>query len=464
MKFLQKILLVTMMVAVTAWNTDVSGMLPAAPVDFPNLPGVVVPNYIGRVQVFAGPNGDFVRFNLTNAALVPVIIFIPTNGVQPSTQDAIRLSQANTDPNNIASPITDWYVRMFGGPSIIGAALGNQLIGFDATAGGAAVTIVTVNAATLEQRTRFWNVFRIIAANPVGRLLLYRILIEIRRTAGGNGVCEAGILLLPDRNFNRCISINWGNSLAFNFGHAAAPAANGSIVFNDNLLYINSVYSRCALGNCHRVDRNACPPAVGLFHEMSHWFHLLRAPQRMVRECKAYMVAGWVGGPVIPPVNLLGSGNMETIGSFFWGTLNQNDANNSKFSAVPWVENKQINTALGTRAQVINFEEIRNILGAPILARYRQIVPINPAIPVANHFQYYEGDDLSENSFRVSLGLPIRLGHTSILFHEDYRVVNKALEISGGTKQQNLLKEQKGLGNFKIRNYNDYVIHNFFAN
>jgi hypothetical protein len=189
---------------------------------------------------------------------------------------------------------------------------------------------------------------------------------------------------------------------------------------------------------------------------------MLRAPDRMVREHFAYMVAGV--GPIVPPVNLLGSGNRETIGSFFWGTLNQNNANSIKFSAAPWVEDREINTALRTRAQVISFEEIRNILGSPTLARYRHVVQAHvPAFPAVNQFQYYEGDDLSENSFRVSLGLPIRLGHTSILFHEDYRVVDKALEISRGTRQHNLLKEQKGLGNFKIRNYNDYVVQNFFA-
>lgn len=165
-------------------------------------------------------------------------------------------------------------------------------------------------------------------------------------------------------------------------------------------------------------------------------------------------------GAIIAPVNLLGSERQETVGSYFWGGLKNNTFNSIKVSAIPWVEDKEINNVSKQRAKVINFEDIRTILGAPNLAKFRTIVPQPSHV---NQFQYLEGDDLSENSFRVSLGLPIRLGHTTMDFYEDYKVIDRALEIAGGNSQNNLLNDQKGLGNLYIRNYNDYVLDRFFA-
>jgi hypothetical protein len=268
------------------------------------------------------------------------------------------------------------------------------------------VAIVAGTGITLSQQRRFENIFRIIAANRIGRLLLYRILIEIRRHNADNGICEHGITCIPNRNFNRSVNINWDNSLSFSPGGTAVIA---TIRFNDKIIPTNAVFTRWTGLNYHKIDRCSRPPEVGLFHEMVHWFHMLRAPVRMARECKAYML-----GVAMAPVNLLGSGREETIGSYFWGNLKNNNANNRKISAVPWTEDKEINGVSRERAQVINFEDVRTILGSPSLVEFRTVVPL------ANQFQYFEGDDLSENSFRVSLGMPIRLGHTSMDFYEDY--------------------------------------------
>ncbi|MDR0740654.1 MAG: hypothetical protein LBF34_03010 [Puniceicoccales bacterium] len=49
---------------------------------------------------------------------------------------------------------------------------------------------------TPAERMSFMRVFRTIAANPVGRVLLYRLLIEIRRQdVANNGCCEQGIVI-----------------------------------------------------------------------------------------------------------------------------------------------------------------------------------------------------------------------------------------------------------------------------
>jgi hypothetical protein len=236
MKFLQKILIV-LMICAFAGNMDVSGMLvvppppplPAAPppiLDLPNnTPGlqgalqnqlingaanvrchhVIVPNTPAGVAFNnAGGIGNVIAARAAAMATNGNIYF-PRNGVQPTTPEAARYSCANIDAYQLNSPVTNWYVEMFGGPAggaiipngqyiVPGAAI--KQVGYAALllAGGAvpavqvACPIINLNATmnigsiltpaapiAVSVANDFWQTFRTIAANPVGRVLLYRI-------------------------------------------------------------------------------------------------------------------------------------------------------------------------------------------------------------------------------------------------------------------------------------------------
>ncbi|MDR0677098.1 MAG: hypothetical protein LBF57_00225, partial [Holosporaceae bacterium] len=148
MKLLQKILLVVM--GVVGENVDVYGMAPPAPplaaavvganvLDFnifpdntPNIPAFLQPklyhpggwnalnNNLEYVYFTVIPNAPVAAAQFINPAVVTPIanpadfnIFFPADGSQPTTPEAVEYSCANID-NRENSPITEWYMMMFG--------------------------------------------------------------------------------------------------------------------------------------------------------------------------------------------------------------------------------------------------------------------------------------------------------------------------------------------------------------
>ena len=153
-------------------------------------------------------------------------LYFPTDGAQPDTTDAGIWSGARYigQPND--SEVTDWWVRVFGGNKAVNFSDVGQprqpkepKMGFDN--GGVPEVIIKLGSPGL--RKQFWRTFRDIAADPVGRVLLYRLLIEIRRVDdSGNGCCENGITLPPTdltcRNKCRHLTVTHNNKKSsFNF-------------------------------------------------------------------------------------------------------------------------------------------------------------------------------------------------------------------------------------------------------
>jgi hypothetical protein len=168
-------------------------------------------------------------------------IYFPVDGSQPTTQQAATWSCAdeNAGPD---SPITKWYMQMFGDPTASGAPL---QMGFDQAGNDAAIITlknvggaadnVDVTPTTLQnpagsyfsRAEAFWHTFREVATDPRGRELLYRLLIEIRRinTANGNIHCyRSG----TERVCGLFITINHGEQTKF--------SGKGQISFNGNEL------------------------------------------------------------------------------------------------------------------------------------------------------------------------------------------------------------------------------------
>ncbi len=349
-------------------------------------------------------------------------IYFPTNGSQPSITDAVNWSGAaiansGTDIENKA--ITDWYVKMFGVDKITttqyieaGYNSPHAISNMQISAPGAASSslyytnirptrIISINAKAVQT---FKRNFRQIASTSTGRVLLYRILIEIRRGTRDNGNIEMGIihphfptLVLPadidDRNANRSISIiDADQDIGYSYNYARHTIAveypaHGSGIYTTLMGIVNHAggYTDVA---CVKESSHASDTA--LFHEMLHWFHRLRNNIRCDNEVLNY-----------PQLN------SYYVGTHYWGvTAGAAQQARHDVSAESW---SKIINLLGVPHQIIDFEEIRTVYG--------DIRGVN-------------GDDLSENLYRVNVNIPRRIGYDNISYYEDNGVVNQIIQAS----------------------------------
>ncbi|MDR0556109.1 MAG: hypothetical protein LBG20_03870 [Holosporaceae bacterium] len=354
-----------------------------------NPPGVVAPNGI-YVYFTVIPNGgiaavanvNFAPLNLhvahPVAAAVPVAgdtnIYFPEDGHQPTTQEAVEYSCATVnDPR-----IIEWYVAMFGGSSTIGVGANavnfNQAGGIDIKAGfgnappgggnqprqkiillDASMTHVgCCRSCSYDYHDNFWNLFRQVAANPVGRILLYRLLIEIRRIDNtGDGIAEVTLGIRPSaiRNRSRRISVIRTHGNEWNF------FPDGRIEFADNNNSpIPTVIDR---NRTALKKRELC---IAMFHEMLHWYHCLRDTVRMNVE-NPHDLSANLNNPIL---------------NYYFGGVNPNTINNT------WNQDNQR----------VAIEDMRTILGVTPGINGLDGNPIN---------NFLNGDDLSENLFRCAL-------------------------------------------------------------
>ena len=114
-------------------------------------------------------------------------------------------------------------------------------------------------------------------------MLLYRLLLEIRRTdAESNGCIDAtlGKSLSPEKAEarNKLRSITIKNATKNSFG------SDGYIKFHDSKdLKATNVLGLEEKENVILISESRTDD-VGLFHEMLHWFHSLRDPKRKEDE------------------------------------------------------------------------------------------------------------------------------------------------------------------------------------
>ena len=214
-------------------------------------------------------------------------MFFPIDGSQPRTNLTGRYSGARYNgPNNNA--VTDWWVRVFGGNAAVNAihrGIYDRLLelqmGFDNV--NNPIHIIQVNAAgaPLNFERQFWQDFRQIAADPVGRVLLYRLLIEIRRLdgPGGNGCCGDDVILprrynLTNRNNCRSLRIKYSNDGCCFYGRRRC------IEFDTDINIQTSVLSTDATATKVTTEEDNRDCDIALFHEMLHWLHYLRNSYR----------------------------------------------------------------------------------------------------------------------------------------------------------------------------------------
>lgn len=233
----------------------------------------------------------------------------------------------------------------------------------------------------LTRRQAFWYLFRIISSNQVGRVLLYRLLIEIRRRKAENWCFDVNVpqQLSIKRNNYRGICIEYASYSAFS-------VENPRILFN-----CKPVKHPCIAVADNRNWKVISHPKVfqtldiSLFHELLHWFHYLRDTQRYNNERTAFNYK-----------IKLTEGN---IGKHFWPY----ESNQKwKVSASPWIS---FTPGVGYN---VNFEEIRNILGT-----YNSMEG------------YKNGDDLSENLYRISRKQFLRFSHNQHSYFENEKIITQ---------------------------------------
>ena len=320
----------------------------------------------------------------------PLYLYFPTNGKQPTTDEAGEYSGARYNgPNNDA--VTDWWVRVFGGDRAV--ELSNKRpvpiadhaiqMGFNKVNNFVHIVQVDPDDAPTSFEQDFWKAFRKIAKNPVGRILLYRLLIEVRRVnidENGRkvGCCEVGISTPRGRNDLRNIKIKYSDT-GFSF-----KSSRGYIAFDPqdtetNTMIFNQESNEVA------TAKDAIPDTldIGLFHEMLHWFHFLQHLRRYDKSNSKdpaeyrYLLRSYYG---------------DLSELYTWGSIDD--------------------------------EELRTILGSPNYSKpgHRDLMHRNAfiqggIIPVVDRFtlpanaSFLNGDDLSENAYRASRGQRMRFGH-----------------------------------------------------
>jgi hypothetical protein len=231
----------------------------------------------------------------------------------------------------------------------------------------------------------FENNFRKIASTSVGRVLLYRILIEIRRHVKDedNTGCFATDILdttQNDRNKARCLSIKWGH---FEFDR------NDSVIFFHNITDKMTIMGARTSQSVSIVSEKNTRIDISLFHELIHWYHLLRNEKRQDAEISNQFRL-----------------NTYPLGKYFWHDLladvNGATAEQIAVSAKKWESRG-----------ALSFEEMRTILGVP-------------CDKIIDNMNYLPGDDISENLYRMCIKVPLRFGHDNLEFREDCRVIDPA--------------------------------------
>lgn len=332
-------------------------------------------------------------------------IYFPADGRQPTSEEAGIFSGAREMDPKINARITSWYMQMFGykkgARSVPGFGIGGRDI----------MTVATDNSDF------FWEHFEKIASDPVGRVLLYRILIEInRQNADGIGLPEydgKNRLLGNKKRENylkeyrglrdKCRSINievlppTRNDLRDPFFSMGAPrrkigfytdGASVQIIVPQDLELGKSFLSIPSDGELITVE-DYYRPDIFLFHEMLHWFHYLRYPERYLSE------------------NVVDMDNLEdyrfSLFCFFYPNADEECHN-------LWTMGNSVKSWYAA-------EEVRNILGAPDYDSEQQSKFLGGINYDKNGYhKFLNGDDISENAYRLSRSthespIKMRFGH-----------------------------------------------------
>lgn len=344
-------------------------------------------------------------------------IYFPTDGHQPTNQEAGIYSGAREQ----SEEVTSWYMHAFGYKDQ------NISQGFEVNSRD----IITVEDPSDSEF--FWENFRTIASDPVGRVLLYRILIEINRAdIKGRGTQEyidkiwrdyfkntteykrrhaeksLDDVFFATREKFKTITVKVINSSGFESTERSMPSfgstpstrgplagiqegeTSGILTFPRKLKMVQSLLSIPSNTSQLITAEDDYDYGIFLFHEMLHWFHELRLKERCKRETG------------ITDRNLE---ELKYSPFVFYCAKNQIEHGNVWL----WINEKEY-----TKYYVA--EEVRTILGVPNYKSLPQEFLENIEYDKDGYHKFLNGDDLSENVYRLSRSMygpaiAMRFGH-----------------------------------------------------
>lgn len=280
-----------------------------------------------------------------------------------------------------------------------------------------------IHQATNRLKRIFIDNFRTIASTSVGRVLLYRILIEIRRSAAAgnyNGILCRDVLTKHVirhkniRNSCRCMRIKYDDSFCFSTSTDRFTGIGTCSIIWKNVVHQLSTISK-PFDTYDYISLSDAGLDIALFHEMIHWYHRLRNTARSYTED-----------------NVAINGNNEEnyqMYMYYWRDLSSN-VNKKQISSLAWQ---------GTLDNHIDLEEVRTILGIKNTANLYYN---------SNNFleNYLEGDDLAENLYRACIGQFLRFAHVSSTFYEDKKVIEQVID----SCSSNIKEYKHKLGRYRM--------------
>lgn len=312
-------------------------------------------------------------------------IFFPIDGSQPTVEEAVEYSCANAPAD---SAVTDWYMKIFGVIPYEGGKFvlaGYNVIGEK--------RIIDFDEKSADNKIKeYISAFRKMASSPVGRVMLYRMLLEIRRKTG----CDRNDVgsYIPSIGSERigCVRIVFEkdtNRFSLSNENLKNAYAGEGVIFHDFSPAQYPVLKGMKIVMCKPEEDIA---DATIFHEMLHWFHSLTDPERLQKESYIEKKKDWFD---------------SNIGSYY---LIHKDKNEKTIE-------KNVDKALKCWTKI---EELRNICGMP---KKEEIEKLCKRFNLENDtlLLYYKAllgknlpsDDLSENLYRLSVGAPIRVSHSS---------------------------------------------------
>ncbi|MDR0632566.1 MAG: hypothetical protein LBF84_00275 [Holosporales bacterium] len=388
------------------------------------------------------------KFDSELGSIVPLLNPTPdigANGQQPSLETCIEESFAMYGIDNFSGkaasndPVTQWYCTSFF-QDLTHFGLLTSRAGLDASK-----PIVDISGILQEQQDIVRNTFQKIASNPVGRMLLYRILLEILRGDGRNQGCvEPGIpastATLFRRNIARRLGIKWlkNNNVSPEFSILnIGTDRKACIKLNQcsrNVSGINPTFMQNLRQKRQRLGFVPTAVDVCFFHEMVHWFHELRHPDR--RE--AWTICNLGLTPQLTPRSSDDFGSRVYLGKYYYNWKEKATANDLQRAIQLW----------SGRNNSPNFEEMLTIWGGGLESwrkGYNGVIDLSKPGVVGNGvavvrksanipisytamYCYLAGDELSENAYRRASGLDMRCYHQVLTCMEETELLARVYE------------------------------------
>jgi hypothetical protein len=382
------------------------------------------------------------KFDGEHGGIVPLLIPKPdsgANGQHPTLETCIEESFAMHGIDNFTGkaasndPVTQWYYTSFF-QDLARLSLLAYKAGIDASR-----PIVDLSDVLQDQQEIIKGTFQKIAGNPVGRMLLYRILVEILSGDGRNQGClEPGIPVsvstLARRNISRRLGVKWLKNTAVSpeFSILNVGRERKACIKLNQCSRNVSGLSPAFMKNLQQKKQHISlvPTAVDVcfFHEMLHWFHELRYPDR--RE--AWTIGNFGLTPQLTQRSSDDFGARVYLGKYYLNWKEKATANDLSRATQLW----------SGRNNIPNFEEMLTIWGGGVeqwRKCYNGIIEFpktsgssdsphkitGTPISYTAMYSYLAGDELSENAYRRASGLDMRCYHQVLTCMEDTELLSR---------------------------------------